>query len=270
VCLLEDSARGVRAWSILGIALFSLGGSGAELRAEPADGNGAEPPLASAPDTRIAVEVEGYLQAPYALVRDVLLDLEGFGRWFPAMKDWRVLSRSETEPTALAYGRQWLPWPVAHRDYVVAYRWTDDESGFVLDAKALAEATPEPRDGVVRIVSMETRWRIEPSEVGTTVHYRFVGDIAGRLPRWAAEAGWRSSTPRLIEALREEVRRRRQQDPRLDGPSRSGQAPRRAPRRSVRPWSARWHRPGTRRCVAPDDRRRVAAPPAGSARFTQP
>ncbi len=156
----------------------------------------------------IEVLVEGRLEAPFAEVRAALLDLRAFGRWFPAMADWRVLEDWGDARRAQVYGRQWLPWPIAHRDYVVEYAWRDSEVGFELEARALADAAPEPPRGVVRIEAMRTRWRVAPSEGGTAVHYHFEGDIGGRLPRWAANAGWRRSTPRLIEALRSEVDRR--------------------------------------------------------------
>lgn len=154
----------------------------------------------------IEVEVAGLVAAPLVRVRAVLLELEGFGGWFPATDEWRVLDRPEPQ-RATVYGRQALPWPVSDRDYVVAYRWGDEDGAFWLRATALAGAEPGPRRGVVRVERMETEWWIESTPGGTAVRYRYRGDAGGRLPGWVARVGWRSRTPIVIERLREEVLR---------------------------------------------------------------
>jgi hypothetical protein len=155
----------------------------------------------------IEVEVEGDLAAPLAAVRDVLLDFERFPRWFPATAGFRVLERP-TPDTARVYGTQALPWPVGDRDYVVVYRWWEDEGVFVLRAIAEAGVDPPPPKGVVRVERMQTEWRIAAVPGGTAVRYRYAGDTGGRLPGWIAQFGWRSSTGLVIDGLREEVARR--------------------------------------------------------------
>jgi hypothetical protein len=51
------------------------------------------------------------------------------------------------------------------------------------------------------------------------VRYRYRGDTGGRLPAWAARAGWRAQTPRVIDGLREEVGRRAAPRPVVPDPS---------------------------------------------------
>ena len=140
-------------------------------------------------------------------VRSVLLDLEGFGRWFPSTAEWRVLERGAGE--AVVYGRQALPWPVQDRDYVVRYRWRDEPEGdFVLEATSVTGIGPDPPDGVVRAVAVWSRWRLRAGEGGRTdVHYHYRGDQGGRLPDWVAQAGWESQTWRVIQGLADEVAR---------------------------------------------------------------
>jgi len=169
-------------------------------------------PARAADDERTAlpieVEVVGDIDAPLLAVRAVLLDLEGFSRWYPATKEFRVLRRPERD-MALVYGVQALPWPVGDRDYVVEYRWRDEPDAFVLLAIAQRDAEPPSPEGVVRVERMRTEWRIEAVPGGgTAVRYRYEGDTGGRLPAWVARLGWRSSTPRVIDGLRDEVARR--------------------------------------------------------------
>ncbi len=78
--------------------------------------------------TALDIEVAGEIAFSLKEVSDVLLDLEGSQRWFPALQEWRVLSRGKEK--ALVYGRQELPWPLRDRDYVVEYRWRGKEGEF--------------------------------------------------------------------------------------------------------------------------------------------
>lgn len=155
----------------------------------------------------IEVEVAGDVAAPLAAVREVLLDFERFPRWFPATAEFRVLERPAPD-TARVHGTQALPWPVGDRDYVVVYRWWDDDGVFVLRAIAEADVDPPPAQGVVRVERMRTEWQIAAVPGGTAVRYHYQGDTGGSLPSWLARFGWRSSTGLVIDGLREEVARR--------------------------------------------------------------
>jgi hypothetical protein len=155
----------------------------------------------------MTIEVGDTLDAEIDFVRLTLLDLEAFKRWFPALGDWRVLSRSES--TALVYGSQALPWPISDRDYVVRYRWwTGGDGDFHLEARALADASPGPQPGRVRIERMRTEWRLTAEDGRTRVLYVYEGSPGIPLPDWVMRIGWESQTGRLIDALSSEVGRR--------------------------------------------------------------
>lgn len=163
---------------------------------------------AVAADT-ITVEVVGEIAGSEAEVRETLLDLDGFGRWFPNTKEWSVLDR--TNDGALVHGRLSLPWPLDDRDYVVEYTWSEPEAPFVLSARASADRGPEPAEGVVRVDTMETTWELVPLGERTGVRYEYVGSAGGFLPDWVFQIGWEMQTGILIDALDEEVERRRRE-----------------------------------------------------------
>ncbi len=165
------------------------------------------PKLASAESEPIDIEVTGTIDAPYAEVVAVLLDLERFGDWFPSLSRWEVLSRTDV---AVVYGRQDLPWPLADRDYVVEYRWSTDASGeFRLEANGTNGAGPAPFDEVIRLERLRSQWTVRDAGDGSAVRYHYSGDPGGSIPDWIGRIGWRSQAKVLIEQLEGEVTRRR-------------------------------------------------------------
>ena len=153
----------------------------------------------------LRVRATRYVAAPPTRVRAVLLALEAFGDWTDGLATWRVLERDAR--TARVYGRHDLPWPLADRDYVVDYHWSDGDAGdFVLDAQAIDDARFPPVEGVVRVQRMETRWELRAAGDGTRVRYRFRAALGG-----AAEtlAGWTrdEQLARALESLAAEVAR---------------------------------------------------------------
>ena len=167
---------------------------------------GATPEAADARD--IEVEVIGEIPGPVEEVRATLMDLEGLGRWFPNTTEWDVLERSETE--ALVYGRLSLPWPLDDRDYVVRYVWADEEDeGFWLEAEAVQGRGPPPPDDVERVDEMRTLWELAPLGSHTRVRYVYTGSAGGFLPDWVFRIGWEMQTGIVMDALEEEILRRR-------------------------------------------------------------
>ncbi len=138
---------------------------------------------------------------------DVLLDLDGFQRWFPALREWRVLSRGKEN--AVVYGRQALPWPLRDRDYVVEYRWRATHSAeFILTAVARPEADPPPRRGVLRLEEMTTEWRIIADGEETTARYTYRGLVDVPLPDRIVKTALETHSAAVIDALADEVARR--------------------------------------------------------------
>jgi carbon monoxide dehydrogenase subunit G len=157
--------------------------------------------------TRLEVVVTGVITLPLPQVRDVLLDLEGFARWFPGIGEWRVIAAGSRSATV--HGSQPFPWPWRDRDYVVRYRWQDlDEGGFELAAEALQSAAPAAGARVVRLEDMHTRFTLRPDGDDTFVRYEYEGDPGMRLPQWLQRYRWQSHTNAVVESLGHEAMRR--------------------------------------------------------------
>lgn len=154
----------------------------------------------------IVAEANGLLAVEISRARAVLRDVPAFGEWFPSLGEWQVLAGSEAGYRI--HGRHDLPWPMRDRDYVVDYRWRDGTDGaFELVARAGTDGPPpEPR--VVRLDVLESRWRLEPVEGGTRVHYTVRFLPRGDLPRWIEGPSWRRESWRLVDALDREIERR--------------------------------------------------------------
>ena len=155
----------------------------------------------------LRAESTGVIDAPFEEVRRVLLDLEGFGRWFPTVVEWRVLARDDRE--ARVYGRQGFPWPVADRDYVARYRWRSTGDALALEARGIAVDEPAPEARVVRLDAFRSEWQAAPAGTGATrVSYAAEGPVDSWLVRTLAGLAWQGETARVVDALRGEVARR--------------------------------------------------------------
>ncbi len=158
--------------------------------------------------------VEGDVAATPEAVCSTLSDLEAFPRWFPGIREWRLLDPERRDPRegpVPVYGRQHGFGPVRDRDYVVHYHLRSGADGACsLEARALAEAGPAPDTDAVRIDSMRTVWSVRVHEsygsharVGYTVHI-----APGWIPEWATPERLQVAPELLIERLAAEVRRR--------------------------------------------------------------
>lgn len=166
--------------------------------------------MARADDGTIHAVINGEVRCPLAAVRAVLLDLEGFGNWFPAVARWQVLARRAD--SARVYGRHRAPWPYRDRDYVVDYRWQTLPGG-ALQLDARASTGGEPADaGVIRIEKLHSRWTIAPVLDGTAdrtaVRYEITSAPPTRSPRWLERAAQRRAGEQLVAALASELARR--------------------------------------------------------------
>lgn len=148
-----------------------------------------------------AALVRGTAELPVAVerVRRVLLDVSSFDAWMPGLLRWEVLERA---PGALrVYGRHDLPWPLADRDYVVRYAWSEEPGGFALEARSVAGG-PDPEPRVVRLERVYSRWELRPGDRGGSwVRYTYDGELGGRLPSFWVERAWRSQAPELLARL---------------------------------------------------------------------
>lgn len=139
----------------------------------------------------------GTFAASPSRVQRVLTDYGNHQRWQKHLKDNRVLSRGEG--FADVYQRMGLP-IIDDRDYTLHATWGDD--GGVLWTRFVTanDRGPAPVSGVVRLLSHEGGFRLEPTSGGKETHavYRFYIDMAGSFPAWAAKGQAMSDIPEFF------------------------------------------------------------------------
>ena len=66
---------------------------------------------------------------------------------------------------------------------------------------------PAPRDGVVRVSTMQGGWVLDPIRDGAGTHARYHVqiDLAGSIPRWMVSGGAAKNIPKLFDGVRHEA-----------------------------------------------------------------
>ncbi|MBV9656925.1 MAG: cyclase/dehydrase [Verrucomicrobia bacterium] len=171
------------------------------------------------PDLRIAtrekagftvkeVRAVGRIDAPTAVVRNVLADAEDYPQFMPYTKESRVLSRDPSHHTLVAYARLSPP-VVGQRDYTIR---VTEESRHSADGGTIFQMRWEPANelgpaeikGVARVKVNHGSWLLEPTDGGaaTRATYTVLTDGGGGLPAWVINAANKRSVPDLFEAVR--------------------------------------------------------------------
>jgi hypothetical protein len=84
-----------------------------------------------------------------------------------------------------------MPFPLAHRDYVVKYTQSQDGRVVVFDFVAVQHPSATAVEGSVRLPRAEGQWRLEPvSTSKTRVTYIWNGELLGDFPDWALTKAW--------------------------------------------------------------------------------
>jgi hypothetical protein len=84
-----------------------------------------------------------------------------------------------------------MPFPLAHRDYVVKYTRGSDGDAVVFDFVAVEHPSATDVEGSVRLPRAEGQWRLEPiSASKTKVTYIWNGELLGDFPDWALTKAW--------------------------------------------------------------------------------
>ncbi len=155
----------------------------------------------------IDLYAEGDIEAPPAVVRDVLFDYGNAPKVTDNVAESRVLSRTGNEQ--LVYQRLKLP-IISDRDFTLrAVRETRGPAmlvGFAIDNSR----GPGPRDHVVRISTLRGGWELTPLRGGAATHarYRVIIDLAGSVPKWMVSGGAAKNLPKLFEGVRREASKR--------------------------------------------------------------
>lgn len=84
-----------------------------------------------------------------------------------------------------------MPFPLAHRDYVVEYTKGQDGSAVIFDFVAVDHPSATAVEGSVRLPRAEGQWRLEPIDAQhTRVTYIWNGELLGDFPDWALTKAW--------------------------------------------------------------------------------
>ncbi len=84
-----------------------------------------------------------------------------------------------------------MPFPLAHRDYVVKYTKGQDGDEVIFDFVAVDHPQATAVEGSVRLPRAEGQWRLEPVSANQTkVTYIWNGELLGDFPEWALTKAW--------------------------------------------------------------------------------
>jgi hypothetical protein len=139
-----------------------------------------------------------------------LADIERYPAFMPPTVKAEMLKRAGS--TGWFYIVIDPPW-VSRRDYCVEVKVSRLSTGELESSwRGTAEACPPPRDGLVRMVRTEGRWRLKPIDASHTfVDYRGLTDPGGHLPAWAANRAAARAMSGMFRSLGEAAR-----DPRYE------------------------------------------------------
>jgi polyketide cyclase/dehydrase/lipid transport protein len=152
----------------------------------------------------IELYAEGDIEAPPAVVRDVLLDYDHASKVTDNVAESHILSKNDRE--IIVYQRLDLP-VIADRDYTLRARWADRGETKLVSYSVENYRGPPPRDKVVRIPTLTGAWELDPLRGGAATHARFhvVIDLAGSVPKWMVSGGSAKNLPKVFEGLRRET-----------------------------------------------------------------
>ena len=160
----------------------------------------------------IDLYAEGDIEAPPAVVRDVILDYDNAAKVTDNVGESRVLHRGARE--VLAYQRLKLP-VVADRDFTIRATWGQRGDAIAVQYAVDNSHGPAPKKGVVRVSVQQGTWLLEPARGGAATHasYHFQIDLAGSIPKWMVSGSAAKSLPRLFDGLRKQAARRMEGTP---------------------------------------------------------
>jgi ribosome-associated toxin RatA of RatAB toxin-antitoxin module len=133
------------------------------------------------PWARAQAELPGSKDTVVALLRD----FRGYPDFMERIFETRVY---EADVVHLILD---MPFPLAHRDYVVKYTESKQGEVVIFDFVAVDHPAATAVDGSVRLPRAEGQWRIEPlGPAKTRVTYIWNGELLGDFPDWALTKAW--------------------------------------------------------------------------------
>lgn len=97
-----------------------------------------------------------------------------------------------------------MPFPLAHRDYVVQFERKQLENTVLFDFRSVAHPRAQTIKGSVRLPRAEGQWKLRPlSETSTEVTYTWNGELLGDFPNWALTRAWATQGVEVMNWLTE-------------------------------------------------------------------
>ncbi|UKN01953.1 START domain-containing protein [Paracrocinitomix mangrovi] len=146
------------------------------------------------------------IDAPREKVREALLDIADFVKWFPDVDESAELSRSSYENRVIYYKID-LPWPADDRDIVLNYTVKNDEEKNETIISMKENLTAKSKvDGVIRMTKTRGFWILKSNGNKTDIHYQVLADPGGSMPTWLINMFIVDGPYDTIMALRKRVK----------------------------------------------------------------
>ena len=95
-----------------------------------------------------------------------------------------------------------MPFPLAHRDYVVQFERKQEEDTVLFDFRSVLHPQAEKVKGSVRLPRAEGQWKLRPlTPSSTEVTYTWNGEILGDFPNWALTRAWATQGAEVMNWL---------------------------------------------------------------------
>ncbi len=138
------------------------------------------------------------IPGPMIKIHSLLNDFAGYPSFMDRVSETRVYSEG------IVHIVLDMPFPFAHRDYVVKYTKSKDGDAIVFDFKATHHPSATAVDGSVRLPRAEGQWRLEAVGPGATrVTYTWCGELLGDFPSWALPTAWETQGAEVMNWLKE-------------------------------------------------------------------
>ncbi len=151
-------------------------------------------------ELRITFSVKSSLNTMIA----VLKDIEAFPEWIFKCEEARMVEKI-SEKELYYYSTMNFPWPLTDRDAISYSTFRQDPVTKTIYTENIAAPAKEPeRKDMVRIETMEIRWKIVPKKDGTVlVDYFLLSDPGGSIPAWLINFAIDRGPVQSMKAFRE-------------------------------------------------------------------
>lgn len=128
------------------------------------------------------VMVVGTVKRPIDSVVSALKDLKNMPKYFPEMKEMRMISKID-ENNYYTYSVMKMPWPVTNRESIMKVRLSKKGKQIVITSVAQKSHSAVPvNDDYVRVTKMVQQWILTPEGSGTKAVQIIKMDPAGNIP----------------------------------------------------------------------------------------